>query len=48
MASLSRFSGVLEEELNAHVQKTVPVETKIETKYGNKTFKENNEFEVSI
>ena len=32
MASLSRFSDVLEEELNAHIQKAVPKETKIATR----------------
>ena len=34
MASLSRFSDVLEEELNALTQKVIPERTKIATKYG--------------
>ena len=39
MASLSRISDVLEEELNALIQKAVPEKSKIAAKYGIKIFK---------
>ena len=39
MASLSRISDVLEEELNALIQKAIPEKTKIATKYDIKIFK---------
>ena len=39
MASLFCFSGISEKEVNAHVQKTVPEETKVATTYGFKISK---------
>ena len=39
MASLSRFSNVSEEKLNALIQKAIPEKTKIERKYDIKSFK---------
>ena len=39
MGSLSRFSDVSEEELNALIQKVVPEKTKIATKYDIKILK---------
>mgnify|MGYP001796016610 CR=1 FL=1 len=38
MASLSRFSDVLEEKLNALIQKAIPEKTKIARKRGIKNF----------
>ena len=51
MAALSRFSeDVLEEELNALIQKPIREKTKIARKYGLKNLKgkKEKEFEVSI
>ena len=50
MASLSRFSDVSEEELNAFIRKAVQEKSKIARKYGIKNFKskKKKEFEVSI
>ena len=39
MESLSRFSKVSEEELNALIQKAVPEKSKVATKYDIKIFK---------
>ena len=39
MASLSRFSNVSEEKLNALIQKAIPEKTKMARKYGMKNIK---------
>ena len=49
MASLSSFSDVLEEELSAHIQKTVPVKTKIiAAKYDIKIFKGKKKMNLKL
>ena len=40
MANLSRFSDVLEEDINALLQKAIPEKTKTARKYGIKHFKD--------
>ena len=48
MASLSRFSDVSEEELNALIQTSIPEKTKRARKHGIKNFKGKKEINLDI